>query len=162
MLSSLVGFLLLIALVGCTTDTSGPVVTTTNPAAVLTGYEGCINPQSIKPADDCLEYEYAIDGTLRIQHLGAGFNCCPGEIYADISITEDQILIVEEEKESACRCLCLYTIDYKVTNLKPGKYEIRVVEPYVTEEDDPLVCTIDLMASPSGSCCVERDHYPWD
>jgi len=161
-LSSLVAFLLLIGLVSCTNEAAGPVVTPAIPAAVLTGYEGCIDFQSIGPTDDCLQYEYTSDGTLRIRHLGAGFNCCPGEVYADLAITENQILVVEMEKESACRCLCLYTVDYKVTNLKPGKYEIRVIELYVTEEDRPLVCTIDLTASPSGRCCVQRDHYPWE
>lgn len=160
-LSCLIAFLLLICLSNCTTDTSGPVVTTTKPTAVLTGYSGCLSSPALRPEDDCLEYEYTSDGTLLIQHTGAGFNCCPGEIYAEISIEEDQIVIVEDEKESGCGCLCLFTVDYEVTNLGPGKYEIWVIEPYVTEEDDSLVCTIDLGDSPSGSCCVSRNHYPW-
>ena len=161
-LSSWVAFLLLIALVGCRSEPSGPTSTTAEPTGQLTGYTGCSSPQLTGPADDCLEYEYFRDGSLHLRHVGAGFNCCPGEISATITISANEVVIAEAESESACRCLCLYTIEYEIKNLQRGRYEIRLLEPYVTDEDDPLVCTIDLTASSSGRCCVERNHYPWD
>jgi hypothetical protein len=154
--------LLVLGLVNCSSETSAPTQSSLPPVGALVGYDGCISLQSPTSTDDCLEWEYTKEGALKITHLGAGFNCCPGDIYADITITGGEILIDEKEKEHACRCLCLFTIDYEVTNLKPGKYKIRVIEHYVTEADEPLVCTIDLTAGSSGKCCVERQHHPWD
>ncbi len=154
--------LLLLSLTGCSPEASAPTQSALLPVGALVSYDGCILLQSPTSTDDCLEWEYTKEGTLKIRHLGAGFNCCPGEIYADITITGGEILVDEKEKESACDCLCLFTVEYEVTNLRPGKYRIRVIEPYVTEEDDPLVCTIDLTQWSSGKCCVERQHYPWD
>jgi hypothetical protein len=154
--------LLILSLVNCSSETSGPTQSTLPPVGALVGYDGCISLLSLTSPDDCLEWEYTREGTLRMTHLGAGFNCCPGEIYADITITEGQILIDEKETEHACRCLCLFTVEYEVTNLNPGEYKIRVIEHYISEEDAPLVCTIDLIEGSSGKCCFERQYHPWD
>ena len=47
---------------------------------------------------DCLEYRYENE-TLYIKHINAGFNCCPGEIVATISLEGDTLLIEEAETE---------------------------------------------------------------
>ena len=60
-----------------------------------------------------------------------------------------------------CDCLCLFDLDYEITNLPPGVYTIRVNEPYLWEGAEVLEFTVDLSAVPSGSHCVYRDHYPW-
>jgi len=152
---------ILTGLGGCSTDAGGPVSTSPTPVATLVGYDGCQQSLSPGPAIDCLEYNYTHGGTLRLRHIGAAFNCCPGEIYADITITDGEIVIDEKEKEHACRCLCLYDVDYTVKHLKAGKYEIRVIEHALLEHDEELICQVDLQVSPSGICCVERTHYPW-
>ena len=110
----------------------------------------------------CIEYTLREDGVLLLKHVNAAFNCCPGEITADISNKSDTITNVEHEAQAGCRCQCLYDLDYRFEDIAHGIYTILVVEPYVTNADEPLRSTIDLSASPSGSFCVERDSYPWN
>jgi len=153
--------LVLLSLVNCSSKTSLTTQPASLPSGTVVGYDGCISLQLLASTSDCLDWEYTSEGTLEIRHVGAGFNCCPGEIYADITITGEEIVIEEREQESACDCLCIFNVEYEVTNLKPGKYEIRVIEPYLRGEDEPLVCAIDVTMSSSGKCCAERNHYPW-
>ncbi|RJR31254.1 MAG: hypothetical protein C4574_01320 [Candidatus Latescibacterota bacterium] len=109
---------------------------------------------------DCFTWKYTADGTLELTHVNAGFNCCPGEITADITISDDAITIVEHELLGGCRCLCLYDVEYKIFKLPPGVYTIRFVEPYALG-DPPLAVTVGLGSNPTGSFCVDRTHYPW-
>lgn len=135
----------------------------------LIKYSGCKEFQSVNHTNgtlsnkDCIEYQYGGENVLLIKHVNAGFNCCPDEILAEIHVRGNKIVI--EEKEDLmlpCPCLCLYDLDYEITNLKPGKYEIKVIEPYVIEGEDILETSLDLYSSTSGSFCVERIHYPWN
>jgi hypothetical protein len=121
-----------------------------------------MDPASPSPDEDCVQYEYDGTGVLTLKHVNAGFNCCPGKITADIDIENNVITIVEHESESACRCLCLFDVDYKIENLQPGEYEIKFAELYLDSGDDPLEFTCDLSQAPSGTYCVKRSHYPWD
>lgn len=147
-----------------TTKTTHP----SGPSGSLVGHDGCKQfPEgptgtTFAPVQDCLLYDYDGVGVLSLRHANAGFNCCPGEITADITIVNSVITIVESEAQSGCHCLCLFDLDYEFEDLDPGTYTIRVVEPYADAEDDPLVCTIDLSGEVEGNCCVDRDHYPWD
>jgi hypothetical protein len=137
------------------------------PAGFLVGYTECkggappSDPFDITPDMDCIVYDYEWTGVLRITHVNAGFNCCPGEIIADITISNDTITIVEDETESACRCLCLYDLEYEIRNLPQGAYYLMIEEPYVEDGDEPFRCRLDLEANPSCSFCVGRDRYPW-
>lgn len=110
---------------------------------------------------DCVSYEYDGNGLLRLKHVNAAFNCCPGEITAGIKVEDSLITIVEGETESGCRCLCLYDLECVIENLPPGEYVVRVEEPYLEPGDEPLEFTVDLAAAGAGSHCVERTHYPW-
>lgn len=139
------------------------------PTGSLVIYSGCKEFQSVNSTDealsnkDCIEYQYDGEDTLFIKHVNAGFNCCPDEILAEIRISDNEI-VLEEKQEVAlpCPCLCLYDLDYEITNLKPGEYRIKVIEPYVSEGEDILEFTFDLSSASSGSFCVERIHYPWN
>lgn len=137
------------------------------PAGTLVSHAGCKQFASeglatATPQDqDCLFYRYDGADVLQIDHINAGFNCCPGEITAVITIEDDVITIAESEEGGYCDCNCLFDIAYEITGLDPGTYTIRFVEPYVAPEDDPLECVIDLAATSEGSCCVERTRYPW-
>jgi len=115
------------------------------------------------PSDqDCLSYRYDGQGVLTLDHVNAGFNCCPGEISAEITIEGNTITITESEEGAYCDCNCLFDLEYRITGLDPGEYTIHVIEPYATgPEDEQLECTADLSTSPEGSCCVTRTHYPW-
>jgi len=111
---------------------------------------------------DCFAYELKSGDTLILEHIDAAFNCCPGEITADISIVNDTITIVERESEAMCHCLCLYDLNYRLTGIEAGTYTIQFIEPYTTDADEPLRATVDLSAAPSGNFCVDRSGYPWN
>jgi len=111
--------------------------------------------------DDCIEYHYNGANTLVLRHINAGFNCCPGEITAEIDFNNSLITITEREREQGCRCLCLFDLDYEVLNLAPGVYTIRIIEPYVEAGDQVLELTIELLSARSGTHCVPRNYYPW-
>jgi hypothetical protein len=110
---------------------------------------------------ECAEYDYDGSGLLRLKHVNAAFNCCPGTVTAAIEIAGDRIRIREQESASLCDCDCLYDLDYVITSLGAGTYMITLVGPYQTEGDAPLSFSVDLRGPTSGSFCVERTHYPW-
>ncbi|OGU11673.1 MAG: hypothetical protein A2X61_05395 [Ignavibacteria bacterium GWB2_35_12] len=140
-----------------------------NPNGTLVKYTGCKNTTGIAVSDttpdnlDCIEYSFDNDdGILRLKHINAGFNCCPGKLTADISINSDAIIINEKEQEAGCKCECLFDIDYEIKNLDSWTFRIVVVEPYRSVEEDVLEFDVDLKAQPSGKFCVERNNYPWN
>jgi hypothetical protein len=152
---------------GCDTENPAELIFDLKPGAELVRATGCksfASPAGSEAAaeEDCFTYRLAEGNVLLLTHVNAAFNCCPGEIGADILIKNDTITIVEGESESACDCLCLYDLDYRFENIVAGTYTIRFVEPYRPDADEPLQTTIDLAASPSGTFCVERTAYPWN
>jgi hypothetical protein len=112
-------------------------------------------------SQECIEYEYDGRSVLRLKHVNAGFNCCPGTISAEITAEGGEIRIKESESSSLCDCSCLYDLDYEFTGVKPGLYRISVVGPYQWEGDPPLDVRVTLIDAASGSHCVERTRYPW-
>jgi hypothetical protein len=139
------------------------------PTGYLINYEGCKEfgkggaTDSIPPNQDCVAYQYDGAGVLLLRHVNAGFNCCPTEILAEVTIEDGIISIVEDEslEGGGCFCLCLFDVDYSIDNLPSGEYTIRVYGMYLQEGDQILEFTVDLGSSPSGIHCVYRDHYPW-
>ncbi|MEW6368010.1 MAG: hypothetical protein AB1714_25570 [Acidobacteriota bacterium] len=119
-------------------------------------------PRAAAASQDCLVWQYNGQDSLQINHVNAGFNCCPGELTADITVENKVITIREKEREAGCSCLCLFDLTYKFENLEPGPYRIQVVEPYVQASDLELDFTVDLSTQPSGQHCVTRTYYPWE
>jgi hypothetical protein len=154
---------------GCSDKDDGVTNTTpTLPSGSLVGTVGCKTLEMDSPLDivpvtsDCIMHRWDGLGTLRITHVNAGFNCCPGELSATITVEDGLILIEEAESEAACRCLCLFDMEYEITDLPPGEYTIRIVGLYTDEADSDLEVTVNLYTKPSGVTCVDRDYYPWD
>ena len=110
--------------------------------------------------EDCIDYIYTNDGTLMLTHVNSGFNCCPGELTADITISNNKITIEEHEEVAGCHCNCLYDIEYRIDNLSAGVYTIEIITPYV-DETEYLEFTMDLSSPTTGSFCTTRDNYPW-
>lgn len=154
--------------VGCSEDNpSKPVATNAGIQSELVDFQGCKTSKQrgivpgVKPNQDCVEYSYDSEGTLRLVHINAGFNCCPGVIKADITIENDTIAIVEKESDPNCRCLCLFDISYRIENLPPSEYTITISELYLNQDDPPVEFSVDLSSRQSGRECFFRDHYPW-
>jgi hypothetical protein len=112
-------------------------------------------------SQECVEYDYDGQSVLRLKHVNAGFNCCPGTVSADIDISGGTIRISEKESSSLCDCSCLYDLSYEIAGLARGTYRISVVGPYQPEGDPSLEFLVDLDQASSGSHCVERTRYPW-
>ena len=109
----------------------------------------------------CIEYSYdnALS-KLTINHINAGFNCCPESLYCDISLINDTIVIEEFEAAALCRCNCLYDLDFVLSGVKAKKYHIKFIEPYLGNQEQ-LFFEVDLAEDITGSCCVIRKIYPW-
>ena len=109
---------------------------------------------------DCIKWHHDGEGLLLITHVNAGFNCCP-TIDVDAYVEGDTIFIKEHEIEGLCDCICLFDLYYDFHGLETGVYRVSVSEECLGDGDEPLDFIMDLTAWPSGSYCVERDHYPW-
>jgi len=119
---------------------------------------------------DCLKWEYDGEGLLEVTHVNAGFNCAP-EIEATTSLDprpvsggpSGTIEIVEHEILGIADCLCLFELEYTLSELPPGTYRVEVSEdPGCLDEGDvPLEFTLVLESAGADSFCVGRDHYPW-
>ncbi len=107
----------------------------------------------------CIEYEYE-DGVLHLQHINAGFNCCPGKIYTTFQLNNNIITVTESEKEAGCKCNCLYDLDVEIIGIEAKTYQIEIVEPFIGEQEK-LSFTINLAKDKSGTVCVNRTTYPW-
>jgi hypothetical protein len=157
----------LVTIGGCKKSTEAQLI----PAGVLLESNGCkqflsnasgpLDEYAPGQHDDCIEYQYNGTNTLVLRHISAGFNCCPGEITAEIDFNNSLITITEREELQDCRCLCLFDLDYQVVNLAPGVYTIRIIEPYVEGSDQVLELTLNLLAATSGTHCLQRNYYPW-
>ena len=113
-------------------------------------------------SESCVEYGYDEgNGILRLRHINAGFNCCPGELLADITVENGVITVSEKESEAACNCNCLYDLDFEIENIAVGTYRIVFLEPYRAQGDEELDFFANLGAAPSGTNCVPRHSYPW-
>jgi len=109
---------------------------------------------------DCVEYWYVGGSVLHLNHINAAFNCCP-VVDADVRVEGDTITVEEIEVEGHCMCLCLFDVGYEIQDLAPGVYHLVFIEPYRQLNDPVLECTLDLVSSASGRCCVPRTQYPW-
>jgi hypothetical protein len=117
---------------------------------------------AMSATESCIEYSYdPAKQVLDLKHVNAGFNCCPGELSADISVEKNIITISEREREALCNCNCLYDLTIEIRNLMPGMYTIHMVEPYRHDADPELSFQVDLNAVPEGKSCVPRSYYPW-
>ena len=141
-----------------------------NPLGALVSHTDCKSQGALAPraegevraaAQECIEYSYDGHGVLRLKHVNAGFNCCPGKISADLQAEGGEIRITEKESTKGCECECLYDTNYEFVGIKPGVWRITVVGPYQPENDPPLEFSIDLAGATSGSFCVDRTAYPW-
>jgi hypothetical protein len=135
-------------------EESGPVI------AELTGYGSCKDFGTREGEDstsmECVEYEYDEANALYLKHINAGFNCAPGEIWAEFNIEDNLIEITENQLQSVADCNCLYDLEYELKNIKPGSYIINFSGPLAT-----LVFIVNLKSHSGGSYCVERSEYPW-
>ena len=161
---------LLVTLSGCTGTKSVPSSPqdSEQPTGALVDASECksfrLAPiDSVTPSNmDCIEYAYGTDSSLVLRHVNAAFNCCPGALFATFEFHDSVIIIEEHETAALCGCDCLYDLEFALRHISPGVYGIKVIEPYVGDDEEPLDFVVDLRIPASGNYCVERDTYPWN
>ena len=135
----------------------------------LIKHSGCkdfSNAKSSTVAANISQVDYLYNtstNSLRLNHLNAGFNCCPSKLSCDFSIMNDTIFIEEKEEfnnDLACSCNCLYDLEILIAGVEAKKYIVKFIEPRYSG-DDKLVFEIDLTENKEGSYSVNRDSYPW-
>ncbi len=137
------------------------------PALEYIGNTGCLSSNAATAVESsgqtCVLYEYDEFGTFSIYHGMAAFNCCPSELGATFSIEGNTITITEYEDldQGGCLCLCLFDLEYAITNLAPGEYNFVINGPYLPTGDQPLEFTLDLTGPTNGMHCEARSDYPW-
>lgn len=116
---------------------------------------------TVSDSMSCVEYTFdPANNKLLLKHINAGFNCCPGNLTCDVTISNDTIFIRENEQFAQCNCDCLYDLDIEITGIANQIYHINFIEPYIGNQM-PLNFAIDLQNITSGSFCVTRTNYPW-
>ena len=110
----------------------------------------------------CVNYNYdPLNNTLSIQHINAGFNCCPESLYCSVELVNDTILIQEFETSALCNCCCLFDLNLELEGVDVGMYTIKFIEPYCYNEEE-LIFMVNFGYQNSGSFCVTRYSYPWN
>ena len=142
---------------GCKTGSIGNTENL-DPSGALLSYAGCKGeasstfqgPDGVNQGEtqECIAFEYA-GNTLKLKHVNAYLNCCPGEITADIHFQGQSIVITEKEAELGCFCTCYYDIDYQINNIGIGAYTISIQHA----NEVKFQCTIDLATNSQGEIC---------
>lgn len=109
----------------------------------------------------CVNYLYDdANHKVIMNHINAGFNCCPISLSCEVSANNDTIIIREKEKEQGCNCNCLFDLDIELQGVDQNKYQVRFIEPYAVGQEE-LIFEMDLTSGNEGEYCVVRRGYPW-
>ena len=159
-----------VLMIACTCFLYSGCEENSEPSAIsgkLTGHSDCKSFKSQMFTEDtpdtlsCISYLFdASAGKLQLTHINAGFNCCPGKLWCEISQQSDTIIIKEGEKEQGCDCNCLFDLEMELSGIEAQEYVMTLIEPYA-EDQEPLIFTIDLASVTEGTHCVIRKEYPW-
>jgi hypothetical protein len=137
------------------------------PSGRVVGDSGCKNLKSGNLRENtpdtlsCIYYSFNESSeVLTVNHINAGFNCCPGKLSCNVSVSGDTLIIKEYEKSALCDCNCLYDIEIEISEITINHFIVKIVEPYCGNQEK-IIFEINLDASPVGTFCVTRKFYPW-
>jgi hypothetical protein len=109
----------------------------------------------------CIYYSYdSREKLLMINHINAGFNCCPGEICCTATLSGDTLIVTETESTSLCDCDCLFDLNIEIDNVDNTAHHLRIIEPYWSGAGS-LEFDIFLKNSTEDNWCSTRKRYPW-
>lgn len=124
---------------------------------VLLNYSGCKEDSSStfknnnqQDPQECIVFDYN-GSVLKLKHVNAYLNCCPGEITADFRFVNQSITITEKEEKIGCLCNCYYDIDYVIGNISAKVYIISIKKG----DEIAFECSIDLASCSHGTICGE-------
>ena len=111
---------LFVATIVCCDESGNPAQSVELKNFANTGCKGFTRSDT-EGSKEIVEYRVIHDGYLYISHQNAIFNCCPGELGADISTEGNTITVTEYETENGCKCICSYDLSYEVGPLAEGE-----------------------------------------
>jgi hypothetical protein len=114
-------------------------------------------PDSISKVNYIFDSE---SSTLYMEHINAGFNCCPEEISIQASFHNDTIYIEKSEEAALCNCLCCFDINMEISNVKQTAYTIHFIELYNNALPE-ISFEVDFTQQTEGTNYVIRHDYPW-
>lgn len=79
---------------------------------------------------ESIEYKALGNGYLSLNHVNACYNCEPGELKMEATISGNEIRIVEEEQYAGANCICPYDLYCEVGPLDNGDYTIVFINGY--------------------------------
>lgn len=126
-------FMSLLCIAGCSDDDASDksaigIANITN--------SGCknINPEinsslrTAKLSQEYIEYVGTVDGGLRISHVNSMFSCEQDEIKISVSVSDNLIIVNEEEIGADANCICPFDLSYDVSSLETGKEYVLVIQ----------------------------------
>ena len=118
--------LMLVMTVVCCDENENPVQEIGLKNFANTGCKGFTRDGS-DGIQETIDYSVIHKGYLYLNHQNAIFNCCPGELRADISVDGLLITVSEYDTEQQCKCICPYDLSYEIGPLSEGKtYTISI------------------------------------
>jgi hypothetical protein len=106
-----------------------------------------------------IEYSFK-NNVLTLKHFAAGFNCCFDYLLVNVSVNDNIITIKENDINPNCKCLCIRDINYDI-NIEPGTYQVKIIEPYLPENDSAIEFEVELKENSTGIKRFKRSSYPW-
>ena len=117
---------LFVATIVCCDENGNPAQSVGLKNFANTGCKG-LTRSDTEGRKEIIEYQVIHDGYLYINHQNVIFNCCPGELGAEISTEGNIITVTEYETENGCKCICTYDLSYEVGPLIEGEaYRILI------------------------------------
>lgn len=84
--------------------------------------------------DECIEYKGLSGGYLSVNHINVLYNCEPGELKMQATISGNEIKIVETEEQAGANCICPYDLYCEVGPLSNEDYTVIIYrESYESE-----------------------------
>lgn len=77
-----------------------------------------------------VEYKALANGYLSLNHVNACFNCEPGELKMQATISGNEIRIVETEEYPGANCICPYDLYCEIGPLENSDYTIVFINGY--------------------------------
>ncbi|MCK4511082.1 hypothetical protein KAW64_05045 [bacterium] len=136
----------------------------------VTAFDGCLDGQDARPTGGgrrmlaCVTYDYDGSSVLLLTHSNTTFNCAPVAVGGHVSVVPGRsIRIVEaEDVPVPADCLCLFNVDYEITPVPPGHYNVTISELYARAGNEQFDFELDLTEAASGETCLVRAGYPWE
>lgn len=158
---SMLLLMLMFALFACKSEDEPAINGIPIPGATCNSYKNSPDTLSIPGNQSCVYYQYdPATKQLTLNHINAGFNCCPGTVYYNPTIGDSLITIHEFETSGLCDCSCLYDLNMILPNIEAQSFTVKFMEPYQHGQAE-LIFAIDLENDVEGYYCVSRDNYPW-